>query len=265
LEHEEYIEKAEEFARKALALDSESAEAHLVLGFTNQAFRGDQRKAFYHLKRALARNPDDPHTLLWLVVGHTLVGKVRQARPLWDRLRRVDPLNPFLSWPAFLDVMEGQLDLPNDYLMAFFRMEPQSPAALFFTAMWLAYSGQFEEARGLVEENLGTDSDNALTRGSLLVKFAVEGDEDRICELVAGDFVRTARRDPQWSYFVAGLHALAGFEKEALDWLSNAVDRGFVNYPFISQHDRLIESIRGEARFQEILTRAKREWEHFDA
>jgi hypothetical protein len=79
------------------------------------------------------------------------------------------------------------------------------------------------------------------------------------------DFRRTTRRDPEWSYCVAEMHAFAGLKDEALDWLSSAVDRGFINYPFIAEHDPALESIRGEPRFRDITARAKREWEHFDA
>ncbi|NIN70633.1 MAG: hypothetical protein GTO46_01610 [Gemmatimonadetes bacterium] len=82
---------------------------------------------------------------------------------------------------------------------------------------------------------------------------------------MTGDFEKTARRDPQWSYYVADCLALAGLKEEALDWLSNAVDRGFINYPFIAEHDPLLESIRGEPRFRDIAARARHEWEHFDA
>jgi len=82
---------------------------------------------------------------------------------------------------------------------------------------------------------------------------------------VTEDLERTARRDPEWSILMAGIHALVGLEEEALDWLSNAVDRGFINYPFIAEHDPWLESIRGEPRFRDIAARAKYEWEHFEA
>jgi tetratricopeptide (TPR) repeat protein len=266
LEHEEYIEKAEEYARKALDLDSESPEAHLVLGFTHQAFRGDQRKSFYHLKQALARNPDDPHTLLWMAVGHSLVGRVDDAYPLVERLARVDPLTPMSVWgTAFLDVMGGRFDVSSEEVTKWYRLEPRNPGAFFFSALFLAYCGRYEEARALIAESESSAPGSAFDRGNLLLKHALESKTDDFRTLLTDDFLKTTRRDAQFSYFVAGLHALAGYREEALDLLSNAVDRGFINYPFIAEHDRLLESIRGEPRFQEILARAKHEWEHFDA
>jgi TolB-like protein len=266
LEHEEYIDKAEDYARKALELDPESPEAHLVLGFTNMAFRGDQRKSFYHLKQALARNPDDPHTLFWLLQAHITVGRVDEAYPLAERLARVDPLTPISAWgTAPLDVMPGRFDVPSEELTKWFRLEPQNPGALMMCAFLLAYCSRYDEARELIRGNVQAGLEDLLTRWTLLLEGAFDGDSSRLREIMTEDFGRTARRDPQFSYFVAGIYALAGFEQEALDWLSNAVDRGFINYPFIAEHDPLLESVRGEPRFQETLAKAKHEWEHFDA
>ena len=266
LEHEEYIEKAEDCAKDALALDPESPEAHLVLGFTNMAFRGDQTKSFYHLKQALARNPDDPHTLLWLLQAHTIVGRVDEAYPLAERLAQVDPLTPINVFCATdLDVWGGRFDLPSEELTKWFRLEPQNPLALAVCAGHLASCSRYEEARELIRGNVRAELEDISPRLTLLLEGALDGDASRFQEIVTEDFEKWARRDLEASYFVAGIHALAGLEQEALDWLSNAVDRGFINYPFIAEHDRLLDSIRGEPRFRDIAARAKYEWEHFEA
>jgi TolB-like protein len=266
VEHEEYIEKAEEYARKALEQDPESPEAHLVLGCTNLAFRGDLRKSFYHLKQALAMNPDDPHTLFWLLQAHTTVGRLDEAYPLAERLARVDPLTPIsVSGTVDLDVMGGRFDVPSEELTKWFRLEPQNPTALFFCAGQLAACSRYDEARELIRGNVRADLEDISTRLTLLLEGALDGDSSRFREIMTEDFRRTARRDPQWSYCVADILAFAGVKQEALDWLSNAVERGFINYPFIAEHDPALESIRGEPRFREILTKVKHEWEKFDA
>jgi TolB-like protein/Tfp pilus assembly protein PilF len=266
VEHEEYIEKAEEYARMALEQDPESAEAHLVLGCTNMAFRGDQRKSVYHLKQALARNPDDPHTLFWLLQAHDIVGRVDEAYPLAERLARVDPLTPIsVCGKVFLDVSGGRFDVPSEELTKWFRLEPQNPTALFFCAGLLATCSRYDEARELIRGNVQAGLEDQSTRLILLLEGALDGDSSRFREIMTEDFRRTTRRDPQWSYYVADILALAGLKEEALDWLSNAVDRGFINYPIIAEHDPALESIRGEPRFRDIAARAKYEWEHFDA
>ena len=261
---EEYIKKAEDYAKRALVLDKKSSEAHLVLGLINQAFQGNQKESFHHLKLAFSITPYDPHVLFWLIVAYSLVGRPEEARPLLSRLQKVDPLTPSNKFmEVFQELWEGRLDLPVDHVMGWFHIEPQNPFALFFSSLFLAYCKHFKEARILVDENVRADSNDVGTLMSLLVKFAVEVETTRIEQIVTGGFAKTARRDPQTSYFIAGLHALAGMREEALDWLANAVNRGFINYPFINEHDPFLENIRGEERFKKLMERVKREWENF--
>jgi non-specific serine/threonine protein kinase len=54
-----------------------------------------------------------------------------------------------------------------------------------------------------------------------------------------------------------------GEKEQALKWLEHIIDRGWINYPLLSRDDPLLENIRGEGRFQELMSRVKRDWEAF--
>jgi hypothetical protein len=57
-----------------------------------------------------------------------------------------------------------------------------------------------------------------------------------------------------------------GERDEALRWLRHAVvDRGFLNYRFMSEIDPALEGIRGDQRFSELMTTARRLWAEFEA
>jgi len=264
--HEEYVNKAEEYAKMALELEPDSSDAHFVLGFLDLIFHGNAEKSIQHLKQALAIFPDDPNVLFWLTAGYgTNWGKPKEARQSYNRLIKVDPMNLFSHAGYILDVMaEGRLDLPVDYLTKWIHRAPQLPVALFFSAQFLAYCNHFEEASALVSKNARLDMKDLFTKLSFFVKYAIEGDKKRIKELLTVDFVKTARRDCQNSYFVSGLFALSGMKDEAFDWLENAVDRGFINYPFISEFDPFLKDIRSEPRFKKLMERVKHEWENFE-
>lgn len=265
VEHEEYINQAEDYAKRALELDPDCAEAHLVLGFVNEAFRGDQRKSIHHYQEALRINPDDSHALIWLTVTYTVVGQTPRGRPLIERALAADPLTPMTQFgPGFVDLMEGQFERALGPAEKWFHMDPQSPAALFFYAQTLAYAGRFEEASRLVSEH-ATDSPDAFTQASLLVRYAAEGDVRAIRQLPTEDVVETWRRDPQYSFFAASSFALAGLKDAAMDWLENAISRGFINYPWLTEYDPYLKELRGEPRFDEMLQKVKHEWETFDA
>ena len=265
LEHEGYLYKAEEYAMKALELEPESSEAHMVLGFLNLGFHGNPKKSIHHFKQSLAIFPDDHLALFWLTAGYGINwGKPKKARQTFNRLIQVDPLNPWSYVVYIIDVMgEGQLDLPTDYLTKWFRMEPHNPCALFLSAQFLAYCSHFKEACALVGENVQPDVEDVFPKLSLFVKYAMEGDKKMIRELLTVDFIKTAKRDAQNSYYVSGLFALSGMNGEAFDWLENAVDRGFINYPFISEYDPFLKNIRGAKRFKKLMEKVKHEWENF--
>jgi hypothetical protein len=75
---------------------------------------------------------------------------------------------------------------------------------------------------------------------------------------------KTGRRDPQFSHYMADIHALAGMHDEALEWLANALTRGWVNYPFTVLHDPLLAPLRDDSRFGEIAERMRQQWQEFE-
>jgi hypothetical protein len=52
--------------------------------------------------------------------------------------------------------------------------------------------------------------------------------------------------------------------KRALHWLAIAVDRGFINYPFLGRHDPFIARLRSQPRFQKLLETVRDRWEKFE-
>ena len=265
VEHEDNIALAEKYCDRALALDPESAEAHLVLGLLYQAFHGDQVRSFHHLKRALAISPDDAHALFWLIAGHGVVGRVEEARPLVERLEAVDPLTPISRYSrVFADVFTGEFDQSVEALTGWLRMEPGNPAALILGVWFLALSGRLAEMCSLVEESADLGSEELYTSVSVMAKHAVDGNLARMRESVTEGARRTARRDPMSSHIMADVHALAGLKDETLDWLENALSRGWINYPFTVLQDPLLAPLREEPGFEAIAARMKCEWERFE-
>jgi non-specific serine/threonine protein kinase len=103
------------------------------------------------------------------------------------------------------------------------------------------------------------------TQLCLFLKYALKGEKEKIQNLLTKDFKNTIKRDPQWSSLVASLYSLLGQKEDALDWLENAVNRGFINYPFLNEYDTFLKNIRGEERFKKLMERVKYEWENFSA
>ena len=64
--------------------------------------------------------------------------------------------------------------------------------------------------------------------------------------------------------FIAQGYALAGMPERALHWLAIAVDRGFINYPFLAEHDPFFETLRSQPRFQALMATVRNRWERFE-
>jgi len=65
-------------------------------------------------------------------------------------------------------------------------------------------------------------------------------------------------------YHISGLFALSRMKDEALEWLENAMDKGFMNYHFLNKFDSLFENIRSKPRFKNLMMRVKHEWKDFE-
>jgi hypothetical protein len=71
--------------------------------------------------------------------------------------------------------------------------------------------------------------------------------------------------DEHISWSVAVGYALLGQDEPAVEWLENAsLRRGFINYPFLSEHDPNLGMIRESAKFQELMSKIRDRWEQFE-
>jgi serine/threonine protein kinase/lipoprotein NlpI len=260
-----YIDKAEEYAAKALELDPESSEALLVIGFLNYEVYGQQQKAIKYFRQVLAQDPNEPHTIQWLCEALVLVGRTEEAKTLAEKLLQIDPLTPMnRAVMALVNFFEGDTNQSIDRAAEWLRLESNNPAALYYYSMILVFGGRSNEASEIVDEYINRDWDDTFTKLSLLVKYIAERDTKRIEGLLTGGIEKKIKRDTQYSYFTAMHFALAGMNEEALSWLEKAVDREFCNYPFVSAQGSIWDNIRGEKRFKKLMNRMKYQWEHLD-
>jgi non-specific serine/threonine protein kinase len=259
---EENGKKAEMFAQEALEMDPESAEAHLVLGLVNSAFFGNQKKGVYHLKKALAANPNDGDILWWLVLTYGFTGKISALEKMVERMSDVDPLNPQIV-PAKVQFYHygGQLDLAFELIS---KVAPSDPPGLFEQAWFLVYKKRLKEAEDIIEKNIEDPKSNIMWQLYFLLKYAAKGEGENFSRWLNPELLYTVKRDPQYSGLMADFYALLGDRENALDWLENAVSRGFLNYPYLNNYDPYLENIREDGRFRKLMEKVKLEWEQFE-
>ncbi len=262
---EDYIAKAESYARKALALDPDFPKANAALAAIYKDFLGNQPKAIRHYQRALAVSPKEPDALRKLSYAYVVtVGKPSAALPLMQRARQVDPLD---SWNDLIQgvfyLYDGQYGLALEQHRKFYQSDPENPLAQFFYSWALACNKEHDAAFAVIDQSAKTTPDNVCTKFGLLMKHGLLKDKAKVFREITPDFQRTCKRDPEWSYYVGLMLALLDAKDKALDWLENAVNRGFINYPELKRNPYL-DNLRGEERFKKLMERVKYEWEHFE-
>jgi non-specific serine/threonine protein kinase len=260
---EDYLARAEDYIKKALVLDPDFPKANVALGYV-YVYRNVQEGIRYW-KKALTVNPNELYALRELVLFYQDAGKLSAALPLMERYRKADPLNPdnfLLQGNSFF--LDGQFGQALDQKRKWYQSDPQNPVKQFFYALILAYNKAFDEAFPIIDNCAKAEPENVFSKIGLLMKYGLLKDREKAFQLMTPDFQKTCQRDLEFSCNVAEAFALLDEKKEALDWLENAVNRGFINYPFINEYDTFLANIRGEERFKKLMERVKYESEHFE-
>jgi hypothetical protein len=64
---------------------------------------------------------------------------------------------------------------------------------------------------------------------------------------------------------MAQAYALIDETKSALEWVTIAVERGFINFPLLHHLDPFLEKVRQEPGFAPLMQSTRERWEAFEA
>ncbi len=261
---EEYIQKAEECAKKAFASDPDSPHGHFLEGAI-QVHKRHMPEAVRAFKISLSVDPNNADTLLQLARVYLSCGQISAAARLVKKLLEVDPLNTITySLPGYIDVLEGNFEKAPDSYRKMSDLDPHNPLSLWFYAWSLIFSGRNEEAFDHIDRLAKNAPGTVYASLGLFIKNALQGKKKEALEAVTPQLEIAAKDVEYLSRDMAHGYAMIGEKEKALDWLENAVDRGFIAYPFLNDHDPFLQGIRGEERFHRLMEKVKYEWEHFE-
>jgi TolB-like protein/Tfp pilus assembly protein PilF len=261
---EEFIQKVEECVDKIFALDPDSPHGHFLKGAI-QVHRGNMREAVEDLRLALSFDPNNADVMLQLTRVYASCGQISAATRLVKRLLEIDPLNTITySLPGYLDILKGNFQKAPESYQKMVLMDPDSPVSLLFYAWSLTFAGRNEEAYTLIDQLTKNAPGTVYASLGLFTKYALQGKKKEALEAVTSQLEIAAKGVEYLSRDMAHGYALIDEKEEALDWLENAVNRGFIAYPFLSNFDPFLENIRGEERYKELMERVKYEWETFE-
>ncbi len=259
---ERYLDEAASFAARALDRDPGAFLGIYLRGLV-VAKRGDIEGAVRDIRRACALKPGDAATLelmrFLFTAGHSSDEVLAEAA-------RIDPLNP-LVWnqTAFARFTSGRVAEAEEAVRrAFTLADPGNPVRTY-VASALALLGRRDEAIAIFDEVSAALGGSAYGSISAFFARALKGNADAAVAHVTPLLEQSARWVEYLAWILAEGYALIGQRDNALRWLRQAVDCGFINYPFLATRDPFLAPLRGDAGFEALMQQVHRRWQAFDA
>lgn len=253
---------ATEYTRRVQELDPRYAPVILA---KLERFAGSQAKAIRHLEEVVAANPGEVDALWYLSFSYSFhAGKPAAGLAVAERLIGIDPLT-VANLLGFAVSHWADADFAQA-LAVLDEMHRREPALRFTTIMrmnMLARLGRIGDACSVAEETVAENAEDAFAQLVTAFKHALLGEGEALLALITGKFEASSWNDSECPEWFAGWFALVDERDRALDWLEHWVDRGGINYPMLAHGDPLLQSLRGEPRFQRLLDRVRPEWERF--
>jgi TolB-like protein/Flp pilus assembly protein TadD len=240
-------------ARKALELDPQLAEAHVLLA---DALKRDWHwaEAETEYRRALELSPSDAGAHAGLAYWLVCQGRSEEGLALARRAQEIDPLafnSINVSGILFLArrydeaIREARRDLTTD---------PNDPLALWNLGFALIGAEQFDEAIRTLEKAAALSDRNPAVLGVLVRAYAHGGRRAEALQVV-----EELRRRGQKGYVPAAafLNAYLGFgdTEQAFVWMERAAEERSNIMQFLKVHP-FFDSLRGDPRFAGYLRRA---------
>ena len=215
-----YMEKAEECAARALALNPDLAEAHSLRAFINYK-NGHLRQAGLAARQALTIDPNNRDALFWTGV-YVHLGKESFARPFLEKLIEVDPLHYINYFSAgFIELIEGRFGNAAEEMAKMLRLAPDNIVSLWANATALAYDGRRDEACALLDKLDEVAPESPFAPAGRFVRHALRGEKDDALQAVSSEWTDFMRDDEFFAWNMATSYALIDEKAAALDWLEH--------------------------------------------
>jgi hypothetical protein len=143
-------------------------------------------------------------------------------------------------------------------------MDSGNPMARLFYVWVLLINGRLESIPAIVESFPFEVRETVPARLAFLLASSL-ADRGGVRLEGPGKHVEAAAgASDVFARLLAGAYARAGDIDNAIRWLEVAVDRGFINHPFLTRVDPSLDNLRGEPRFQQLMEVVRERWQRFE-
>ena len=250
----EYFPKAKAAAQKALEIDENLAEAHAILGWITFWYDWDWTAAENECRRALELDPDsgDAHMIYAHILSTT--GRHQEAIAEAGRASELDPLNlRNLGIEVSFYTYAGRADEALSKLKKALELDPN----YWWTHQWTARAyigtGQFSEAEASARRAIELNKENSRSVAYLGYALARSGRQNEARSELEKLLKRSNERYTA-PVNIAMLYIGLGERDEALKWLERGIEQREPRLVFLKV-DPMFNDLRSDPRFQELLKR----------
>ena len=252
----ESIVPATAAAKKALELDDSLAEPHASLGLiaTEEL---DVHRAVEELERAIQLNPNYATAHHWLALAFTALGQSDRSIAETKRALELDPLSMVINADLSIAYLYARrYDEAEAQASKTLEIDPRSFLAHYYLGMALQLKGRLEEAipefQKAVELNHDPYCISILAQG-----YARNGQTDEARKLLA-QLNEMAKSAEVPEYAFALIYTSLGDKDHAIAALEHGFAGGNKSYLFLLPGDPLLDDLRGDPRFEDLVQKVTR-------
>ena len=244
--------QAEAAARKALALDSTLAEAHVSLGYSEMVYERNLPEARKEFALALQLHPDSATGHQFYAYYLTAIGELNAAIIERKRALELDPINPLLSsalGEAFYQNREFDRAIQQNSRSL--ELDPSYAIALVNIGRAYEMKGMHPQARNAFQKVLAVAPDDPAILALMGHEYARSGDKQKALQTISRLQQLSAHTYVPTIYIAlvyTGLHDL----DHAFEWLDKA-SKERSEYLVYLPSEPLADPLRNDPRFPQLL------------
>jgi tetratricopeptide (TPR) repeat protein len=166
--------------------------------------------------------------------------------------------------PGYLKLLTGKFDEAVGLYRKMYDLDPVSPVYSLFYSWALIYSGRKDEAIKIIDQLATDNRGSSFTDLGLVYKYALSGDMEKLKKHITPEIETIAGSTEYGSREMSNAYAIIGEKDKAMEWLEKSVNRGFINYPFISEYNPFMRVLYNEPDFRKLMEKVRHDWEAFE-
>ncbi len=251
-----WLERAEFHCRRALELNPDLPEGHVANAFLlwGPSKNFQHLEAIAELRRALALQKNLPHAYnrLGTILAH--IGLLDHAREMYERGRPFQPKKALNHSIVQAYIWNREFDLAAKQIQAWRSENPSNKYAIHFAPQPAMMTGDWEQAKALLDEAVQLFPEEPLIVSLLGVYWALVGKAEQALECVsrACGTAKSFGHSHHTYYQVACVFSILGRRDVAFEWLERSVATGFACWPFFLK-DECLKNLQSLPEFEVLI------------